>query len=41
MRKNIEILSLSGTIVSYEKILNVIEQYLDKKQVRGIDISIM
>lgn len=41
MRKNVEILSLSNKIMTYEKIMDVIELYLDKKEVRGVDLSIL
>lgn len=31
MKKNVEILGFSNKVMSYEKVLDVIELYLDKK----------
>ena len=32
---------LSNKVINYEKIMDVIEMYLDKKEVKGIDLSIL
>ena len=32
---------LSNKVMNYEKILDVIEMYLDKKEVKGVDLSIL
>lgn len=32
---------LSNKVINYEKIMDVIEMYLDKKEVKGVDLSIL
>lgn len=41
LRKNIEIVSLSTKVINFEKILDVMEMYLDKKEVKGVDLNIL
>ena len=36
-----ELLTLSKKLISYEKILDVIEMYLDKKEVKGVDLNVL
>lgn len=41
MRKNVEILGLSNKVMGLEKVMDVVELYLDKKEVRGVDLNIL
>lgn len=41
LRKNIEILNISKKTLKYEEVLDVIEQYLDKKQVKNVDLNVL
>lgn len=41
LKKNVEVLMLSNKVMNYEKIMDVMEMYLDKKEVRGVDLAIL
>lgn len=41
LRKNIEILNVSKKTLKYEEVLDVMEQYLDKKEVKNVDLNIL
>ncbi len=41
LRKNIEILNSNKKILKYEEVLDVIEHYLDKKEVKNVDLNVL
>jgi hypothetical protein len=41
LRKNIDILNNNKKILKYEEVLDVIEHYLDKKEVKNVDLNVL
>ena len=41
IKKNIEILNLGNKLMKLEEVIDTVEMYLDKKEVRNVDLNVL